>query len=258
MDLDIRKAAARYYDLSPNTPSDVPFYINRLRSPESRVLELGCGTGRVSIPLAKRCSFLYGIDRSEAMLALCREKLGSSGLPRDRIVVETADITDFALDTSFDLIIAPGRVIQNLESDEQLEGLFRGIRTHLASKGRCILNVFNPNRPRDVLLRDWVCDVEHLDWDVQDGTQRVTCHHVRRRLQEDPLIVYPDLIYRRYEGGRLVDEAVLSIPMRCYYPAEFLELISSHGFTVLDTWGGYAGEAYGAKGELIVEFAAPH
>ncbi len=63
------------------------------------------------------------------------------------------------------------------------------------------------------------------------------------------------LIYRYYEEDRLVDEAVLEIAMRAYYPAEFTALIEAHGFRVLERWGGYAGEAYGAGPELVVEFA---
>ena len=41
----------------------------------------------------------------------------------------------------------------------------------------------------------------------------------------------------------MVDEAVLKIPMRCYYPDEFSTLITEHGFRIIDRWGGYAGEA---------------
>ena len=42
--------------------------------------------------------------------------------------------------------------------------------------------------------------------------------------------------------------------MRCYYPDEFEDLVRSQGFEVLDRWGGYAGEAYGQGGELILAF----
>jgi hypothetical protein len=84
----------------------------------------------------------------------------------------------------------------------------------------------------------------------------VTCHDARRRIQETPLILYPDRIYRRYDGDAIANEVVLSIPMRCFYPVEFVDLIRSHGLTICGTWGGYAGEEVGAAGgELIVEFA---
>ena len=70
----------------------------------------------------------------------------------------------------------------------------------------------------------------------------------------DPLVVYPHLIYRRFVGDELVDEAVLKIAMRCFYPDEFINRIESEGFRVVGAWGGYAGEAYGSGSELVIEF----
>jgi len=254
MTLDLRAQAARYYDLNPNPPADVPFYIDRLPGPEVRVLELGCGTGRVSIPLARACGFVHGLDRSDAMLELCREKIARAGLEPGRIVVEHGDITDFDLGSTFDLIIAPFRVIQNLETDTQLDGLFHRIRKHLSPNGRCILNVFHPNRPRDELLRTWVSRKEKLAWEVRQGEERITCHDCRRRLTRYPLVLYPDLIYRRFRGDELLEEVVLHIPMRVFYPDEFLDRIQPAGFTPTGKWGGYAGEPYGQGNELVVAF----
>jgi len=255
MPLDLRAEAARYYDVNPNMLVDVPFYIDRLPKPDARVLELGCGTGRVSLPLAAECAFLHGLDLSDAMLHLCRGKIANGRLGPDRIVVEHADITDYDLGSRFDFIIAPYRVMQNLETDEQLDGLFRCIREHLAPEGRCILNVFHPFKPRDELLRTWATDEEKLAWEVERDGERMTCHDVRPRLVEDPLILYPELIYRRWRGEEMLEKVVLPIPMRCFYPEEFLDLIRSADFPITGSWGGYAGEPYGQGKELVVEFA---
>lgn len=45
--------------------------------------------------------------------------------------------------------------------------------------------------------------------------------------------------------------------MRAYYPAEFEDVISGHGFRVLNKWGGYSGETYGDGPELVVQFSEP-
>jgi hypothetical protein len=65
------------------------------------------------------------------------------------------------------------------------------------------------------------------------------------------------LIYRRYEQDVLVDEAILKILMRCYYPEEFEALISRHGFSIKNRWGGYSREIYGQGPEFVVEFGNP-
>ena len=253
--LDIRDGPAKFYDLSPIRPDDVPFYLERLPSAQARVLELGCGTGRVSVPLAKSSGFLFGLDLSEAMLRICRTKLKEAGLGEDRAKLACEDISDFHLDSRFDFVIAPFRVIQNLETDAQLTGMFDGIRQHLAPDGRCVLNVFNPNRPKEALLREWVSDQENEAWEIETEEGRVVCYDCRRRLTPEPLVLYPELVYRRFVGDEVVEEEVLPIPMRCFYPQEFLQLIEGHGFVVTQTWGGYAGEEYGVGNELVVEFS---
>jgi hypothetical protein len=75
-------------------------------------------------------------------------------------------------------------------------------------------------------------------------------------LDPEKLVLYPELIYRTYKGAVLTEEVVLRIPMRCYYPEAFEQLIVEHGFRVIKRWGGYAGEPYGKGSELVVQFAA--
>src|SRR5262249_6680782 len=116
MSSDIRAQAAKYYDLNPDIPADVPFYTGVIPSPKARLLELGCGTGRVLLSLAQKCGYIHGLDLSEAMVAVCRRKLAAAGITPTKAQVEVRDITNFALHQTFDLIIAPYRVLQNLET----------------------------------------------------------------------------------------------------------------------------------------------
>lgn len=252
--MDTREEAAKYYDLEPSFPEDIPFYRDLLPSPEASVLELGCGTGRVLLPLANDCHAITGVDRSEAMLSVCREKIRDAGLPPERVAIVTADITDFDLGRSFDLIIAPYRVFQNLETDAEVDGFLRCVGHHLAPEGTCILDVFRPYWDREGLLREWPKDGEVFCWERPHEGGRLVCTERRPRVTPDPLVIYPELIYRRYEGEALRDEAVLRFPMRCYYPGELDGMITDRGFTIVRRWGGYAGEPYGTGPELIVQF----
>ncbi len=257
--MDIREAAAQYYDFQDIGVNDIPFYRARIPSAQARILELGCGTGRVLLPLAQECGFIYGIDASQAMLALCREKLNRAGLPPDRAQICQGDISDFDLGARFDLIIAPFRVLQNLETDRQVSGLMDGIARHLASGGRAILNTFLPNRSPEEMQRTWCNPDERVDGEtVFPNGDRLVQLDRRPRLQPHPLVVYPELIYRRYAAGTdtLLDEAILKIAMRCWYPAELETLVRDSGFRTTNRWGGYGGESWGEGPELVIEFAA--
>ena len=254
MKIDIRTEAAKYYDSNPGFLNDIPFYRERIPSPGSSVLELGCGTGRVTLSLVSYCQFIQGIDLSPAMISICQEKLIKAKVPPAKARVVEGDISDFDLGRTFDLIIAPFRVLQNLETDEQVDGLFRCIHKHLSPKGTCILNVFRPFREPDEMRRLWATPEENLSWEVPVEGGRLACYDRRARMDEEKLILYPELIYRRYEGETLVDESVLKIVMRCYYPEQFEKLILDHGFVILEHWGGYDGEIYGQGPELVIQF----
>jgi SAM-dependent methyltransferase len=261
MPIDIRDDTARYYDANPAPLDDLPFYERHVLSPDAAVLELGCGTGRVLVPLARSCGYIHGIDISEAMIAIW--KLAEAGLPLGKARAEVGDITGFDLKRQFDLITAPYRTFQNLETDVEVNGFFACVRRHLAPGGSCILNVFKPKWDREGMLRNWPADVrdpnevENLNWEAAIEGGRVTCHDRRRRVGPEKLVLYPELVYRRYEGDTLVDEAVLKILMRCYYPDEFEQLVVDHGFEITGRWGGYAGEPYGEGPELVLQFADP-
>jgi SAM-dependent methyltransferase len=246
--MDSRREAARYYDLEPGFPDDIPFYREALPSRVASVLELGCGTGRVLLGLASHCADIWGMDRSEAMLAICRERVPAT------VRVIQGDISDFDLGRTFDLIIAPYRVFQNLETDEEVHGCLRGIRSHLGPDGTAIIDVFRPWWDREGLLKEWPRDGEIPCWEQPVEGGRVVCTERRDRVQANPLVIYPELIYRRYEGDALRDEAVMRFPMRCYYPDELRVLIEAQGFTIIHLWGGYDGEPYGTGPELLVQF----
>jgi ubiquinone/menaquinone biosynthesis C-methylase UbiE len=250
---DTRAEPAKFYDLNPNLPRDVPFYIDRLPRPRAHVLELGCGTGRVAIPLAAHCASVHGLDQSEAMVRIAREKVASASLG-DRISIDVRDISCFELRQRFDFIVAPFRVLQNLEFDAQVDGLFQCIRRHLEPRGRCIVNTFNPNLDRDEMRSGWVSREEKLAWEVSTPEGRVVCYDRRFRIDPERLVLYPELVYRRFHGDETVEEAILPLAMRCYYPDDLTSAIESRGFRVLEKWGGYEGEEYGKGGELVVEF----
>jgi SAM-dependent methyltransferase len=254
MKLDIRTSAAQFYDYNPSFPKDIPFYQSLIPTQEATVLELGCGTGRVTLPLSYNVRYIHGVDLSPAMITICREKLARAGIPAAKACVETGDITDLNLGRKFDLIIAPFRVMQNLETDAQVDGLFQTIQRCLAPGGTCILNVFRPFLQPDDLRREWVASTEKLSWEVPVEGGRIACYDLRRGIDPEKLVLYPALIYRRFQGEEIKEEATLEIMMRCYYPAQFEKLILDHGFTIHQRWGGYSGETYSEGPELVIRF----
>ena len=258
MKTDIRAEVAKYYDLWPPPFDDIPFYKDSISSPNAAILELGCGTGRVLVPLAGSCGYIHGVDTSAAMLSICKQRLAKAGVPSDKARVELADIADCDLNQTFDLIIAPYRVFQNLETDGQVDGFFRSVRKHLTADGSCILNVFKPLKSPDELAKLWSSDKEKFCWEHVIEGQRIVCHEKWPRMNRQKLMLYPEFIYRIYEGDIVKQKVVFKFVMRFYYAEQFEKLIADHDFTIINRWGGYAGEAYGEGNELVIEFSVDH
>jgi len=249
---DFRMDVAKYYDYDPRPKPDIAFYRAQIPSAESTVLELGCGTGRVLIPLISHCSYIHGIDSSDAMLQICRGKLQAARTPKARAIVQPGDITQLSLGRTFDLIIAPFHVFQVMITDEEVAGFFQTVRRHLSKTGTCFLNVVKP-LSREKMATQWV-QKEALIWETPVEDRRVTCHERRLRIDPDRQVVYAELVYRRYHGKNLEDETVQKLVMRYYYPEQFEDAVTDHGFDIAGRWGGYQDEIYDEGQELVLQF----
>jgi SAM-dependent methyltransferase len=138
---------AIFYDhVATGVDGDVEFYVAEAIASGSPVLELGCGTGRILIPVAEAGVDIVGLDASADMLAIAGEKLGTC--PPDvhrRVRLIHGDMREFDLGRAFSLVTIPYRAfLHNLNVDDQLRTL-AGIRRHLGENGRLILNVFDPS-----------------------------------------------------------------------------------------------------------------
>ncbi|UCE10633.1 MAG: class I SAM-dependent methyltransferase, partial [Candidatus Thorarchaeota archaeon] len=121
---------ARFYDAFAEQP-DEKLYLELAKRFGSPVLELACGTGRITIILARAGYEITGIEISPEMLEIAQEKLRL--LPRDvqsRVSLKHGDITDFKLDKKFAMIIIPWAFKYLLSTEDQLACL-RQVREHL-------------------------------------------------------------------------------------------------------------------------------
>jgi SAM-dependent methyltransferase len=109
------------------------------------LLELGCGTGRVSLPLAEEGNVLTGIDKDPAMLAVLRARIPDRLLPSIHLI--QADFTAFHLERRFPLIILPCNTYTTLQPESR-SVLLQRVREHLLPGG-----VFALSMPNPVLLK---------------------------------------------------------------------------------------------------------
>ena len=124
---------------------DIDFYKKEAKKAKGKVLEVGCGTGRIYLELLKEGIDTYGIDISSEMLVELKNKAKSMNL---KPKVSAGDMRNFKLGERFALIIVPFRsFLYNLTTDDQLKTL-KNFKKHLAPGGRLILSFFYPDIER--------------------------------------------------------------------------------------------------------------
>lgn len=226
---------ARAYDLLFGDYAhgeDLAFYTRLAREVGGPTLELGCGTGRLTIPLAESGVEMTGLDLSSPMLTLARQKAASRNVG---VTWVEADFRSFALGRTFGLVFVPANSLTNLLDRESLEGFFRSVREHLAPGGRLALQIYNPSLTvlmRDASQRYPVGQFQHPD---SGRTVVVTHTHVYDAATQINHILW----HYQTEGA---EEQVASLKMRVFYPQEIDALLYYNGFTSIAKYGDW-GEA---------------
>ena len=133
---------ARLYDpWSRSVVEDVPFYLDEARSSGGPVLELAVGTGRIAVPIAASGIPVVGVDLSEGMLQVARERAQEIGAELD---LRYGDMRDPPVEGTFPLVLVPFRSMLHMETDADRRAVLRAIKRHLAPDGRLIFDVFAP------------------------------------------------------------------------------------------------------------------
>lgn len=120
---------------------DLPFWLELAAQAGGPILELGCGTGRVLVPLAQAGYRTVGIDHDPGMLNHLQENLDPLLQPKPSLI--TADISQFSLAKQFPLIILPCNTLSTF-SDERRRECLRCVRRHLNSEGMFAVSLPNP------------------------------------------------------------------------------------------------------------------
>lgn len=208
-----------------------PFYVDLARESGGPVLDLACGTGRVTLAIAEAGIETVGLDLAPAMLAEANAKRArtAEGV-RQRVTFVQGDMSAFDLGRRFALVIVPFRSFQELLTVNDQRNALACIREHLEPGGLLAADVFDP---RYESIRPGVDDqvVTLPDMAFGDGTIKV---EIRRRVN-DPLTQRLTEVWRFIEVGvdgmpKRVEEEVHSL--RWTFRYEMRHLMELEGFKI--------------------------
>ena len=135
---------AKLYDpWSVSVVEDVSFYLERARRSGGPVVELGVGTGRIAVPLAADGIEVIGVDSSEGMLAVARERAALAGVGVD---LRYGDLRDPPVEGPVPLVLAPFRSLLHMETEADRLAAVQAVHGLLEPGGQFVFDVFNPGR----------------------------------------------------------------------------------------------------------------
>ena len=195
-----------------------------------RALELGIGTGRIALPLARRGVPVHGIDLSNAMVARLRAKPGG-----EKIGVTIGDFATTTVDGTFSLAYLVFNTIMNLTTQAAQVACFRNVAAHLEPGGAFVIEVGVPGLRR--LPPGETVHAFHFSetrWGLDEydvANQGLVSHHVT-------------LVNGRLERN--------SIPFRYVWPAELDLMAELAGMTLRERWSGWRREPFTSESDTHV------
>lgn len=243
---------ARFYDWdTAGETDDLDFYRNLCGRTGGPVLEVGCGTGRVLLPLAKSGMRLTGLDVSGAMLARAREKLAAAGVAR-RVELVEGDARTFQLQTRFRICIIALNTFMHMTTPEVQDTVLRRIHEHLAPGGLLVLDLFNPHPD---LLDDADGRLVHDFTRAGPGEGAVSSRFHSQRVDPARQILEITFFYDEQGGDGLLRRTVAPFDLYYFTRREIELLLTACGYAIENVYGSYDLDQYWAGSPKLIVVA---
>ncbi|MCW3994448.1 MAG: class I SAM-dependent methyltransferase [Candidatus Bathyarchaeota archaeon] len=238
------RQAAKFYDLF-GSKNDLEFYKELALQSGNKALELGVGTARVAISIAKVGVTVVGIDNSVYMLRVAKEKLTRESEPvRRRVILKKGDMRSFELGQSFPFIYIPASTFDHNVTVEDRKQTLNCVFKHLKKNGTFAFDLEQaaPDKPE----KSWWIDRK----ETEDGKTGVRSIFTRKNTLRRTLSL--DLFYDVYKNGKLLERYHEYGEVATISNDEIVGLLEETGFKVVSIYGDFDKSEYQKGSAKIV------
>jgi SAM-dependent methyltransferase len=229
----------------PHLAEEVEYYATVAKAFGNSVLEIGCGTGRLSLPLARRGLSVTGVDVSPHMLAKARAKVTEG----QQVRFLQGDARSLDTGRQFDAIIIPYNTLGHFHSRGDLVRLFARVRSQLTDTGAFAIDIANP-RPEFMQGRPQPCHRGRImlgsgaEADVTEAFEYDDATQVQHRV-----------LHVRGSGA----EKRLTLDTRLFFPQELDTMLHFSGLNVIAKFGTFLATPFVSQSmhQLVVCAKAP-
>jgi len=244
-----REGAEKYYDLF-GEKQDVGFYLDLAKKQGGKALELGVGTARLAVQLARAGVEVWGIDNSPHMLRAAKTKLAKEKQDVwSRVRLEHGDVREFNLSERFGLVYFPSFSFDHLVTRNDQVSTLRCVLRHLTSDGLFAFDLAHV--PKIEASSGWF--VERKALNDRRTVVRLGFHKtiVEKRCMS------MDLWYELYEGGRMLKRYHEGGELYVHDPDSVKRLLVEGGFEIVEWYGGHEKERFTDSSKMMVIVARP-
>jgi len=225
---------AEFYDILHAGLPDVDAYVAYAGKYGPKILELGSGTGRILIPLARAGFQVTGIDTAEDMLSICRYRLECEPEKvQARVRQVKADVIDLDLNEHFDLIIAPCNFMNQLTGPGDALSALRSTWRHLSDLGTFILDNSIPDIPFMVRTNgvERKLDFTHPLTGTTIRDAFTASYDFVRQIETDHIVL------EEYTGSKLLRREETESTLTYYFPREIRVMLNAASLEVFHEQG---------------------
>lgn len=220
---------ANIYDAMNTDLTDLTFYKRWLpKNRNAHILELCCGTGRLTIPIAKDGYHITGVDITVSMLEKAKAKASEANLDIEFI---EADVRTLNLSKKYDLIFIPFNSIHHLYQNEDLFQTFKAVKKHLKENGLFLIDCYNPNIQYIIEGQKEVKEI--AKYNTMDRRKVV----IKQKMQYESSTQINRIEWHYYINGKF--DSIQNLDMRLYFPQELDSHIEQNGFSIIHKFGNF-------------------
>lgn len=235
-----------YDDVNESLHKDIDFYRRLIPCGTSSILDIACGSGRITLPLVAKHRRIIGIDNSRSMLNLARSKASRLSMSVRNLDFICADMRYFNIRERFDFCICTYNAFQHLLTLNDQMSFFGRVQNHLSPRGLFAFDIMNPNfeyldnRRNEVFKQAFVSSYlrRHIELFERSYYERAT---------QINTITY---VYRFGRGSDKGKEALAwTFRMRQFYPQELDALLQFLGFEIVQKYGSFDMKSFSGDDE---------
>ena len=235
--------ASKFYDLF-RSGEDIDFYRRLAANCGGKALELGVGTAKVAIEVARSGVEVWGVDASQYMLDVAREKLKmENATVRRRVKLQLGDMRDFHFEEEFSLVYIPSSTFEHCISTEDQVKCLVCVYEALEDNG---LFAFDISQREGSSETAWWIDQRELN----RHEEVVRIIFSRMNLQTN--VVSVNLFFELYQDGLLSERLYEHGEARIFTRGDIEELLENNGFKIVRVHGDFDSSSPNGKGNRLV------